>query len=273
MKRKDVVLVIGIIILIFLNFRTNSNLEKMKKDLTRDINDASRLIDELRRNINYDINEMMQEQEWIINKDYKILDIDKNFENAKVLINWSLRENYKDAQVSIVYGEKVEGTDDVAEWKKKEATKLNGLNYQVELDLSPKNNYAFIIESDSDEQIKNDNLMDLDLGFRVNNRVYIRESGWGYGPSNKELEWDVTIENDYLGVEGLKVKSIKANIYINDELIETKEIFSELDIKDDKQKEYITYSQKNIKDDNDKFIVEFDIEDRLGNIYKLRNEH
>lgn len=222
MKKREKVIALVILVLLLTNMMVYSQVKHLKQDLNQVhqlISNVENRFSSIDNHINHTLNNIEREHQWIIDKDYKIINENEAYKNAKVSVTWMLRELEKGSQVSVLYGIKDQKTREVETWDKVEAIEKDGLNYEVNLDLSYTNNYVLQVVAENNHGIKSEKLQEIDLHDRLTDRMEIDADFQGMSPD--KAEYRVDISNFYRGEEQLKIKLAQANIYLGDQLLET----------------------------------------------------
>ncbi len=221
MKKREKVIALVILILLLTNMMVYSQVKHLKQDLNQVhqlISNVENRFNSIDNHINRTLNNIEREHQWIIDKDYKIINQNDAYKHAKVSMTWMLRELEKGSQVSVLYGVEDQETREVETWDKVEAIEKDGLNYGVNLDLSYTNNYVLQVVAENNHGVKSEKLQEIDLYDRLIERIEIDADFRSM--SSDKAEYRVDISNFYRGEEQLKINSAKANIYLGNQLLE-----------------------------------------------------
>ncbi|QXM06911.1 hypothetical protein [Crassaminicella indica] len=223
MRKKEVAISIVIAILLALNIRMGYKLQEMQNSIEKvksSVNHLDGRFSSIDRDIKMTLYDIRREHVWIIDKDYDIVNIDDKFDQAKVTFNWTFRDLGKNEKVYVLYGE--ENNGEIEKWSKIEAIHIGGLNYKAKAKLSYDKNYEFQVVAENKNSKKTGKLEDIDLYNKLMNRIDFEV----YFPtmSNSQVEVFARIQNFYRGLEKLKIKSAKANIYYKEKLIKSVDI-------------------------------------------------
>ncbi|QZY55786.1 hypothetical protein [Crassaminicella profunda] len=220
MKKKEVVMTIAIAVLLVLNIRTGYKLQELQNTLSSvksSINHLHGSFGSIDSNIRETLADIRKEHMWIVDKDYDLFNVENKFEQAKITFNWTFRELGKNDKVYVLYGE--ENNRQVEKWNKLEPIPVDGLNYKGEVNLFYDKNYQFQVVAENSNSKKTEKLMNINLYDELMDRMDFE----AYFPSmsHSEIEVYARIENFYRGLEALKIKRAKANIYYEGKVIKT----------------------------------------------------
>lgn len=213
-------------VLIALNTAIYYNLNSLKRDMENEVRILNAQIaglynqlDSQMSTVDQAINKIKEEQKWIGNGSYKLLDFDSASGKVKVEVSWSFRELATDSKVYILYGEKDMASGSLGTWDKAEAAPMDKLNYKGEVYLSPDKDYRVMAQSESSTQSKGGDIMDIDLNILINDRIHLNPvMGMEKGP---RYEHHVHVLNNHHGAEPLKIKSAEAKVYVKGSLQNT----------------------------------------------------
>ncbi|MDT8862613.1 hypothetical protein N0O92_20645 [Alkalihalobacillus sp. MEB130] len=188
------------------------------------------------------MDEFLQEQLWIMKKEYKIMNVDIENNTINVLLEWGVRELSEQEELSFMYREV-----DSKDWTELEVTKRNGLNYSLEYTFPLKGNYETQILATSTTGKRSETLLNLEfknlLDTRITTDAYLHYSG------NGSVDFNVNIHNFIEGELNLtgskdtfKIKTAKALLYVNGNINREFDILANgQDYHSDEYSEYVNY--------------------------------
>jgi hypothetical protein len=138
--------------LLFLNFTNVSedvgrNYEKLNY-LERSVN-----------NMSSDLTKLASKQDWISSKEYKILEIDKDYKNVKILIYGNLKELENNAKLYLLYGKVKKDEKEDIEWIKTPLSISYGLKFTKTLLLPYKEDYKFKLLAEGPSKLRSEDLL------------------------------------------------------------------------------------------------------------------
>ncbi|WP_078544950.1 hypothetical protein [Litchfieldia alkalitelluris] len=267
MSKRDKILGIAIGVLIIFNivsYNKVSNLEErlyMLDSLSHEIDSMNHSVHNISSEVGMRMNEFMQEQLWIPEKNYEVLHVDIEGNTIDVQINWTLREQLQKENVSFLYRETT--TDD---WTELEATHKDGLNYSVEHTFPLKGNYETQVIASSESGTRSEDLLDLNFKEQLDTRIIINAHLNHNGNRDYDLHIDINnpLKSEFMvdsNREALKIQSAMAYLTINGKAIKEFNLLELSDnMKPDPDSEYLFYSD---------FITLDAVEGELGNNAKL----
>lgn len=237
------------------------------EDVNRNFNKLSYLeknIDEISDNLN----KIGSKQDWIINKDYKILEIDKNYKNVTVMVYGNLNELENQSRLYLLYGKVSRVSVEDIKWKKVPLNVSYGLRFSKQLKLPYKEDYRFKILSEGPTKVKSEELLYVFLKNDIKNRLNTHIFEDTNSSDKDTVSLNVNIENNYKAQEKFKVKNIIVNVYFDNKLHQAINVYKDGGlIKDSKIKE-LHIDRKYSNEDKDNLInkQENDIEKLNYNI-------
>jgi hypothetical protein len=269
----------GIIILKFNNVSEDvgRNYEKLNY-LERSVN-----------NMSSDINRLASKQDWVSSKEYKILEIDKDYKNVKILIYGNLKELENNAKLYLLYGKVEKDNTEEIEWIKTPLSISYGLKFSKTLVLPYKENYKFKLLAEGPSKLRSEDLLYAFFKEELESRIYTHIID--NGSKDKETTTlDININNNFKGQDKLKIKNININVYNEDNIYSTTEVYKDgqviisdnivdIPIKNEEGKEIseedinvqrLNYNVKVKKDTKEKSKLRFEviIEDYMGEQFK-----
>ncbi|KEH86449.1 hypothetical protein Z965_08125 [Clostridium novyi A str. BKT29909] len=284
---KKISKIIGIFLGVFIIFNiiTVIRFNNITEDINRNFNKLNyleRSIDELSENVN----KINSKQDWITNKDYKVLELDKDYKNITIMIYGNLKELENNSKLYLLYGNVGKTTSDEIEWNKVPLDISYGLKFSKTLKLPYNEDYRFKILAEGPVRSRSEELLYVYFKNEIKNRIstHIFENTNADDKDNVRL--DVNIDNNYKSQEKFKVRNILVNVYSNNTLKDTINIYSQgkslknnntkeipiydknnnLVEKDDGKTEKLNYNLKIKKDENNAINNRFEIviEDYMG---------
>lgn len=195
-------------------------------NITEDINRNFIKLNYLERNISElssDLNKVGSKQDWVTNKDYEILQIDKDYKNVTIMVHGTLKELENNSDVYLLYGKVSNKTDKEIEWNRVPLTISYGLKFAKKIELSYKENYIFKILAEGQSKSKSEELLYVFFKDDIENRIYTHMFSSESSKNNVDL--NINIKNNYKGQEKFKIKNVDINIYTNNTLSKTVPIY------------------------------------------------
>ncbi|WP_117169533.1 hypothetical protein [Paraliobacillus sediminis] len=280
MSKKYIIASIAVVILIIINLSTFFKLNSLDEDifeLDNKLQNTNFSIENNYSQVESTMNEMLEEQLWIQEKDYQIIALDTEESTVDVMLEWHARDLLQNEILSLLYR-----NENTTEWNELEVNNENGLNYSVEHTFPLRENYEVQLVGDSVTGKRSEELFILDFKDEIENRIIINvfvdvES------DHKNISPNIIIYNhlDEDSIFGqnkddLKIKSAEALIYVDGE------IKKEINLLEEEENNYIDENSENI---NYYKIVELDeviedvndievlviVEDNLGVKYQTTN--
>ncbi|MDT8862152.1 hypothetical protein N0O92_18235 [Alkalihalobacillus sp. MEB130] len=188
------------------------------------------------------MDEFLQEQLWVMKKEYKILNVDFEKNTIKVLLEWGVRELSEQEQLSFMYREV-----DSKDWTELEVTNRNGLNYSLEYTFPLRGNYETQILASSTEGKRSETLLNLEfkqlLDTRIMTDAYLHYSENGHVDFNVNIHNLIEAELNLTGSkESFKIKTAKAFLYVNGTVNREFDLLAgSQDFHSDEYSEYLNY--------------------------------
>lgn len=224
-----IILLVNITIIIKINNLENNLTRNLNNNLNHQLNSVRNEISSIKRYVN----EIKESYKLVKNTSDEIIGEGLGEYNLLVRLNCSFNKLENNSEVYILYK-----GDNEDKWQKVKAIKTGGLNYQVDLDLSIKDNYAtqvLIVDSNGK---KSEDLRRIRLKEVFLNRYHINYHG--NGNAKGLVEWGIELEEfnkmklkeEIKLLEGFKIKSIKAKIYQGNKYIGLKDFKKEMSDED-----------------------------------------
>lgn len=283
------VLVVALIISLVLNGIIILKFNNVSEDVSRNYEKLNYLERSV-NNMSSDINRLASKQDWVNNKEYKILEIDKDYKNVKILIYGNLKELENNARLYLLYG-KVEkdNTEDI-EWIKTSLSISYGLKFSKTLVLPYKENYKFKLLAEGPSKLKSEDLLYAFFKEELKSRIYTHVIDNGGSKDKETTTLDINIDNNFKGQDKLKIKNIIVNVHNANGVYSTTEVYKDghvvisdnvvdVPIKNEQSKEIneedinierLNYNVKVKKDTKEKSNLRFEviIEDYMGEQFK-----
>lgn len=242
------------------------------EDVNRNFNKLSYLeknIDEISDNLN----KIGSKQDWIINKDYKILEIDKDYKNVRVMVYGNLNELENNSKLYLLYGKVGKVSIEDIKWIKVPLNVSYGLRFSKELKLPYKDDYRFKILSEGPTKVKSEELLYVFLKNDIKNRLNIHIFEDTNSSDKDTVSLNVNIENDYKAQEKFKIKNVIVNVYSDNKLHEAINIYKDGEvIKDSKIKELSIDKKDSNEDKNDLINKEENDIEKLSYNVKIKKD-
>jgi len=203
-------------------------------------------------NLSKDLNKLSEKQDWVSNKECRILEISQDYKNAKIMIQGSLKELDNNSDVYLLYGKATNDSTDDIKWIK---TRLNisyGLGFSKKLDLPYQENYKFKILEEGSNKLRSEELLYISFKEEVENRITAQV--FSNSKTKDFVTLNLNINNDYKGLEKLKVKNIKVNIYNENNIVKTVLIYSNGKLVEDNNEVKINISNAYNDSDKNKYL-------------------
>lgn len=233
MIKKDKLLFIIIGLLLIVNILSYSKITQLEARLQivdsmkNDLLNVNNSVQDISSQIDLKLNEVVQNQLWIQNKEYQISKVDIEGYEIFVVIDWSLKELAQGEQVALLYREKTEEN-----WTKLEPTQADGLNYKVETSFPLEGNYETQVVATSSSGQRSESLVELSFKDQLNQRIttnaFVHQAGEGQIDINIHIE--NTFKNEFFEFENndkLKIKSAKAQLFFEGNSIKQWDLLKE----------------------------------------------
>ncbi|AYF53975.1 hypothetical protein G8S49_12715 [Clostridium botulinum C] len=261
--------IIGIFLVVFLiaNVITVIRFNNITEDINRNFNKLNYLeknIDELSENIN----KINSRQDWITSKDYKVLELDKDYKNITIMIYGNLKELENNSKMYLLYGKVGKTSSDEIEWNKVSLSVSYGLKFSKTLKLPYNEDYRFKVLAESPTKSRSEELLYVYFKNEIKNRIstHIFENTNANDKDYTRL--DVNIDNNYKSQKKFKVKNILINVYKNNKIEDNIKIYEDgKSVKNSDIKEIPNYDKNNNLIDNDDGKIE-----KLNYNVKIKND-
>lgn len=200
--------------------RFNNITEDVNRNYSK-LNYLDRNIDDLSKNLN----DIGLNQQWVINKNYKILNIDKNYKNATIMIFGSLKELENNSKIYLLYTKLNKTNNEDTEWIKKPLEVYYGLKFKKKLVLPYKENYKFKILAEGPNKSKSEELLNIFFKNEMENRIYTHIFANKISKYDNNFSLDISIDNNYKGEKRFKIKNIKINVYNDNQISNTISVY------------------------------------------------
>ncbi|KOA19449.1 hypothetical protein CLHOM_20570 [Clostridium homopropionicum DSM 5847] len=254
-----------LILLLILNLVIMLRFNNVTEDIGRnyeELNHLKRDID----NLSKDLNKLSEKQDWVNNKEYKIIEISDDYKTVKIMIQGSLKELDNNSDVYLLYGKAADDSTDDIKWIKTHLSISYGLGFSKKLDLPYQENYKFKILEEGSNRLRSEELFYISFKEDVENRMTTHV--FSNSKTKDFITLNLNINNDYKGLEKLKVKNIKINIYNGKDIAKTVLIYSNGKLVEDNNELNINTSTAYSDSDKNKY---FNIE-RLNYNIKIKDD-
>lgn len=281
------VLVVALIVSLVLNGVIILKFNNVSEDVGRNYEKLNYLERSV-NNMSSDLTKLASKQDWISSKEYKILEIDKEYKNVKILIYGNLKELENNAKLYLLYGKVKKDEQENIEWIKTPLSISYGLKFTKTLVLPYKEDYKFKLLAEGPSKLRSEDLLHAFFKEELESRIYTHVFANNNSKDNTTL--DINIDNNFKGQDKLKIKGIKVNVYNDKGLHSTTEVYKEgkivisdnvIDIpiennkdketnEDDNNIQKLNYNVKIKKDSKEKAKLRFEvvIEDYMGMQFK-----
>ncbi len=230
MSKQNIIysIAIGILVIIsLLNYVKISNVEDRMQTLDNmqgQIQNVNNSVRNISSQVNSQMDEFLQEQLWIPDKEYKITNVNLKENTIDVILEWSLRDLSDEEKIAFLYRE--EGTK---KWSELEVKNKGGLNYSLEHTFPLNGNYETQVIATSADGKRSEDLLNLKFKEQLDNRIMI--DAFLHPRGNGQFEVNINIHNRLKqelmlaeNKDDLKVKSANAYLYVNGKLIKEMDI-------------------------------------------------
>ncbi|WNF35357.1 hypothetical protein RJD24_12895 [Bacillaceae bacterium IKA-2] len=219
------ILTIGIGVLIIYNilsYNKISNLEgtmRMLSNLQSDVQNVNYSVENISQQVDANMNELLKEQLWVPEKGYQITDVNIEENSIDVTLEWSMRDQLHQEQISFLYRE-----ESVQEWTELEVSSNSGLNYRLDHTFPLQGNYVTQVIATSEAGKRSEDLLDLRFKEQLDSRiiVYADVHYDGHGDVNVNIDINNHLEHEFMIAKNkndLKIKSAKAFLYLDGVLL------------------------------------------------------
>jgi len=190
----DKILVLFLVISLALNaiiiLRFNNVTEDISRNFSK-LNYLERSINEL----SSDLNKIGSKQDWVTSKNYKILEIDKDYKNATIMIYGNLKELENNSMVYLLYGKINEESPEEIEWKKVPLNISYGLRFSKKIKLPYRENYRFKILAQGPSKSRSEELLYIFFKDEIENRIYTHIFESGSSKDKEIISLEMNINN------------------------------------------------------------------------------
>lgn len=215
-------LAVSLVLNVIIILRFNNVTEDISRNFSK-LNYLERSINEL----SSDLDKIGSKQDWVTSKDYKILEIDKDYKNATIMIYGNLKELENNSSVYLLYGKINKDSPEDIEWNKVPLSISYGLRFTKKLELPYRENYRFKILAQGPSKLRSEELLYIFFKDEMENRIYTHIFESGSSKDKESISFDININNNYKGQEKFKIKNIKINAYTDNSLSKTVPIYTE----------------------------------------------
>ncbi|WP_226035113.1 hypothetical protein [Aquibacillus saliphilus] len=268
-----------LIIISLVSYIKISNLENRMHtidNMQHEIQNVNSSVQSISREVHMQMDEFLQEQLWISEKEYQITAVDIEKNTIDVTLEWSLRDLLDQEEISFLYRE-----DSTNEWTELDVKNNNGLNYSTSRTFPLEGNYQTQVIATSDDGKRSEDLLELKFKEQLDNRIitdaFLHPSG------HEQFTLDINIHNrldhEFMlaqNSDDFKIKSAKAFLYAKGELLKELDLLKEnRNFHSNSKGENITYHQslslgKEIGEHGDNVELRVIIEDGLGLKYETK---
>lgn len=218
------VLVVALIVSLVLNGVIILKFNNVSEDVGRNYEKLNYLERSV-NNMSSDLTKLASKQDWISSKEYKILEIDKDYKNVKILIYGNLKELENNAKLYLLYGKVKKDEKEDIEWIKTPLSISYGLKFTKTLLLPYKEDYKFKLLAEGPSKLRSEDLLHAFFKEELESRIYTHVFANENSKDNTTL--DISIDNNFKGQDKLKIKNIKVNAYNDKGLYSTTEVYKE----------------------------------------------
>ncbi len=218
------VLVVALIVSLVLNGVIILKFNNVSEDVGRNYEKLNYLERSV-NNMSSDLTKLASKQDWISSKEYKILEIDKDYKNVKILIYGNLKELENNAKLYLLYGKVKKDEKEDIEWIKTPLSISYGLKFTKTLLLPYKEDYKFKLLAEGPSKLRSEDLLHAFFKEELESRIYTHVFANENSKDNTTL--DISIDNNFKGQDKLKIKNIKVNAYNDKGSYSTTEVYKE----------------------------------------------
>ncbi|MFD1039709.1 hypothetical protein ACFQ3N_15080 [Virgibacillus byunsanensis] len=205
-----------------LSYNKISDLEErlhVLDNMQQDVQNVSYSVENISSDLHMQMDEFLQEQLWIPEKEFQTADVDIDNNTINVTVKWSMRDLLQEEKVAFLYREE----NDI-EWTELEVTHTSGLNYSLEHSFPLRGNYETQVIATSDDGKRSEDLLRLNFKEQLENRIMI--DAFLHPVAQGEFDMNIDISNP-LGKESMlagekddfRMKSARAFVSVDGEVI------------------------------------------------------
>ncbi|MCM3584568.1 hypothetical protein M3182_02275 [Mesobacillus maritimus] len=192
-----------------------NKLESMET-LSHQISSVDTNIQSVSSEVQTKVDDYLQEQKWISQKDYEVKKLDLTNQTVDVALKWSLRDLLDEEKVSFLYRE-----EETQNWTELKVIETGGLNYSLQHTFPLDGNYETQLIATGKNGKRSEPLLSLRFNEMLTNRITIE----AYLNPGDEDQYDISIhvnnplENETLPIQDyndLKIKRAQAVLYVRD---------------------------------------------------------
>jgi len=198
MKKTNMLIVFLLIISLFMNYRTASEMQQLKNRVSNMHNDLSGDISRISNSVYRAADEMKKQALWVRESSIVITESNENYTNFQAELTFTLNEKKKGENLSIVAITETESLS-------VELPESEGLTYNVKLELTDKN-YSFELVGTDEAGSRNEKLTTINLKGMANRMIAID----GSIPSSKfSRDPDIGEINFYVNLSSVHPKVMR----------------------------------------------------------------
>lgn len=225
LAKKDIIYLLALgVVIVFSILNYNKTLELQSRlegidFLQAEVQNTNHSVQGISSEVQMKLDEFLQGQQWIQEKEYEIINVDLDSNKIKVALKWSLRDLQDDENITLLVRE-----ENQESWEELEVVHLGGLNYSAEYTLLLKGNYETQIVASSQSGKRSENLVELNFKEIIENRITINAYLYPSGTGQFDINIDINnpLEDSFSLTEvkeKLKITSAKAFLTVNEKLI------------------------------------------------------
>jgi len=198
MKKNNILIMAFLILLLFMNYKTASEMEQLKNRVSNMHNDLSRDISNISNSVYRAADEMKKQALWVRESSIVVTESNENYTNFQAELTFTLNEKKNGEELSIIAVS--EGDS-----RRIEVPESEGLTYEAQLELEDEN-YAFELVGTDDAGSRNVELTGINLNGIANRMIDID----GMIPSSKfSRDPDIGKINFYVNVSTVHPKVMR----------------------------------------------------------------
>ncbi|PLX30069.1 MAG: hypothetical protein C0604_09590 [Clostridiales bacterium] len=198
MKKANIFIAVLLVLSLFMNYRTASEIEQLKNRVSNMHNDLSRDISNISNSVYRAADEMKKQALWVRESSIVVTESNENYTNFQAELTFTLNEKKNGEELSIIAVS--EGDS-----RRIEVPEREGLTYEAQLELEDEN-YTFELVGTDEEGSRNVELTGLSLNGIANRMIDID----GMIPSSKfSHDPDIGKINFYVNVSTVHPKVMR----------------------------------------------------------------
>lgn len=277
LKRENF-LMIGIIVLIILNFYSFSKMNDLQEDINQfqnirqDIQSVNDSVSQVSVELEDKLTKFTKDNAWIQDKTSTVKTFNLNENTINLVLTWKLKELSKGENISFFYR-----SENETEWHEIKVETNDSLSFSIEQEFSPDKNYETkIVASSSDGGARGEEFLPLDIQQQIQEHVMIDPMIIGTVPNHYDINIDIrnSLKSELFGDQPLhefNLLKAEAIIYVDEKVKEKIDLLKKsAKGKEDSDTQILKYTKTvNLEDSKSQDIkVVIKAEDVSGNKFE-----